>query len=378
MKKTKSLLVVPVLVLAVLLGNLLAANTASVKKAPVFKADVYIVPKAQDLKIDLIYPAQIKSLNSVKVYSRVLGILKTKNFIEGQKVQKGDILFTIEDDLYQARVDAARANVKAGKASLGKIAKTWNRIKKLYKSKAVSTERRDDVLFDYEKSKAVLALAKAQLKQALIDLNYTKVKAPISGIVGLKSVDLGNLVTSNPPRQLVAITQNEKVYIDFSMPLSDYKNIKDGLWVIPKNGNIPVMISIDDQKAVLKGYVDFISANVDKNTSTVKMRAIVDNKDNKLIPGNFTRVSLGSIVQKNVITIPQKALLQNPLGTIVFVENKGIVGVKPVLIGNESGNRYIVIGGSLQSGDKVIVNNFFRVKPGQPIIIDKIVNKKGK
>ncbi|XPV68301.1 MAG: efflux RND transporter periplasmic adaptor subunit [Halarcobacter sp.] len=376
MKKFKGLLVVSALALTTISTNLLAADAApAAKKMPAPKADVYIVPEAKDLKIDLKYPGQIKALNKVKVYSRVLGVLEEKRFKEGSKVKKGDSLFKIEDDLYRAKVEASQATVQMSKATLDNATRSWNRIKKLYKSKAVTTEKRDNALSTYEEALASLALAKAELRQSQIDLDYTKVKAPISGIAGLKKVDLGDLVTANPPMELVTITQNEKVYIDFSMPLSDYKNIKTGLWTIPADGKIDVKLNVNDKPISAKGYVDFIDVNIDKDTSTVKMRALVDNENNQLMAGNFVRVTLNGIVQKNVITIPQKALLQNPLGTVVFVENKGVAAVKPVIIGNESGDKYIVVGGPLQSGDKVIVNNFFRVKPGKPVTVDKIINK---
>jgi len=375
MRKIKSLLVVSALAFTTISANLLAADAPAAKKMPAPKADVYIVPKAQDLKIDLKYPAQIKSLKNAKVYSRVLGVLEQKNFIEGQMVKKGESLFTIEDDLYLAKVDAAQASVKMSQATLDNATRNWNRINKLYKSKAVTTEQRDNALSSYEEAMASLALAKAQLKQAKIDLEYTKVKAPISGIAGLKQVDVGNLVTANPPMHLVTITQNDKVFIDFSMPLSDYSNIQKGLWSIPEDGDIAVSVNQDGKKIDTKGYVDFIDVNIDKSTSTVKMRAIVENKENKLMPGSFVRVALDGVVQKNVITIPQKALLQNPLGTVVFVENNGVAAVKPVIVGNESGDKFIVAGGPLQSGDRVIVNNFFRVKPGKAVAVDKIINK---
>ncbi|WP_321313880.1 efflux RND transporter periplasmic adaptor subunit [Halarcobacter sp.] len=376
MRRIKGLLVVSALALTTISSSLLAAEGAPAgKQMPAPKADAYIVPEAQDLKIDLKYPAQIKALKSAVVYSRVLGVLEELRFEEGKKVNKGDSLFKIEDDLYKAKVDAALASVKMNQATLDNATRSWNRIKKLYKSKAVTTEQRDNSLSTYEEALASLALAKAELKQAQIDLDYTKVKAPISGIAGIKKVDVGNLVTANPPMELVTITQNEKVYVDFSMPLSDYKNIKTGLWTIPSDGKINVTLNVNDKPISAKGYVDFIDVNIDKDTSTVKMRALIDNENNQLMAGNFARVTLNGIVQKNVITIPQKALLQNPLGTVVFVENKGVAAVKPVIIGNESGDKYIVIGGPLQSGDKVIVNNFFRVKPGKPVAVDKIINK---
>ena len=375
MIKLKSSMIVLAAALFLTPAAVSGADDAPAKKMPAPKADVYVVPDPVDLPIELKYPAQIKSFQNVKVYSRVLGVLKEKYFTEGEKINQGDLLFKIEDDIYKAKVEAAEASLKMNRASLENAKRNWERIKKLYKTKAVSDEKRDETFFAYEEALSALALAKAQLSQAKIDLDYTSVKAPISGVTGLKLVDIGDLVTQNPPMELLPITQNEKVYIDFSMPLSDYRNIKNNLWAVPQEGKIKAVVEIEGKAVAAEGYVDFIDPNIDQRTSTVKMRAIVDNKNNTLMPGNFVRVALNGIVQKNVITIPQKALLQNPMGTIVFVEKNGVAAVRPVIAGKESGDKYVVAGGAVQSGDRVIVNNFFRVKPGQPLTVDKIINK---
>ncbi|RKZ80773.1 MAG: hypothetical protein DRQ35_01595 [Gammaproteobacteria bacterium] len=108
------------------------------------------------------------------------------------------------------------------------------------------------------------------------------------------------------------------------------------------------------------------------------MRALIDNKDGYLMPGGFVRIILNDIIQKNIITIPQKAVLQNPLGTIVFIVDHAHVGVKPVIVGRETGDQYIVKGGPIASGDKVIINNFFRLKPGAEVDVDKIINNEEK
>ncbi len=375
MKMIKSLFIGSAITFIALSTNLNAAGAPSGQQMSAPKADVYVVPEASDFAINLKYPASIEPLSQAIVYSRVLGVLEAMHFDEGQKVQKGQKLFTIEDDIYKAQVDAAQASLNMSEATLQNATRSWERIKKLYKSKAVTTEQRDTTLSTYENALASVSAAKAQLKQAKINLNYTKVKAPISGVTGLKAVDLGNLVTSNPPMALVTITQNEKVNLDFSMPMSDYTNIKNGLWSMPDNGKIEVEVIVNGKPSGVKGYVDFIDVNTDENTSTVKMRAIVDNANQKLMAGSFARVILRGITQKNVITIPQKALLQNPMGTIVMIEDNGKVAVRPVAVGKESGDKYIVAGGMVKSGDKVIVNNFFRVKPGNPVTIDKVINK---
>ncbi|MGB3751014.1 MAG: efflux RND transporter periplasmic adaptor subunit [Arcobacteraceae bacterium] len=370
-KKVSVFVVTAIAVPTFLLGA--GAPTASEMPAP--KADIYIVQKAADLNINLQYPAQIKSFQDVEVYARVQGVLEEKLFTEGNKVSKGDLLFKIEDDIYQAKVDAAIASEKMARSTLNNATRSWDRIKKLYKSKAVSVESRDTALSTYENALASLSMAKAQLTQAQIDLGYTNVKAPISGIAGVKKVDIGNLVKNDGNSALVRIVQNDKVFIDFSMPLSDFKNIQSGLWSMPKDNKIGVSVTLNGKTTQETGVVDFIDAVIDQKTSTVKMRAIVDNPIQTLVPGNFIRVTLTGIVQKDVITFPQKALLQNPMGTIVFVEKDGVASVKPVKIGKESGNNYVSAGGPLQSGDRVIVNNFFRVKPGQPVQVDKIINQ---
>ncbi|RKZ98780.1 MAG: efflux RND transporter periplasmic adaptor subunit [Gammaproteobacteria bacterium] len=355
-----------------------AAEEGGRPPMPTPKADVFIVKAPQDLVITLKYPAHIKAFERVNVVARVSGILKNKYFTEGQYVSKGDLLYRIEDDIYVARVNVAKASVQMSQAALNRASRNWKRIENLFKSKTVSEDRRDTARADFEQATAALSLAKAELKQAQIDLDYTKVTAPISGIVGLKKVDVGDFVSSTPPTKLIEITQNNKVYVEFSIPLRDYANIKNKLWVIPENSKLPVSLEIDHKLIQRTGIVDFMDVNINQSTSTVKMRALIDNKDGYLMPGGFVRIILNDIIQKNIITIPQKAVLQNPLGTIVFIVDHAHVGVKPVIVGRETGDQYIVKGGPIASGDKVIINNFFRLKPGAEVDVDKIINNEEK
>jgi len=374
MRKTK--LISSLLATSLMLGatTVFAGGPPAGMKMPTPKADIYIVPKPTVLPITLKYPATVKAYKKVQVVARALGILEKKDFIEGQAVNKGDTLYEIEDDIYKARVEAAKASLEMGNASLNNSTRNWNRIKKLFTQKAVSSEKRDNALSSYEQSLAAVSLAKAQLKQAQIDLGYTKVKAPIGGIVGLKQVDVGDLVSNTPPTMLVEITQKDKVYVEFSAPMSDYKKIKNHIWSIKDNANIKVQLEVDGKVLQKEGVVDFIDVNTNNQTAIVKMRAVFDNKDGYLMHGQFVRVITNNIIQKKIITIPQKAVLQNPLGTIVFIEDHGHVGVRPVVLGNVSGDKFVVAGGPLRSGDRVIINNFFRLKPGGEVVVDKTIN----
>ncbi|MCK9490970.1 MAG: efflux RND transporter periplasmic adaptor subunit [Sulfurimonas sp.] len=379
MRKIKHTIIASTLAMILLPSISLAkdAPDANQKQMPAPKADIYVIPKAQNIPVDLKYPAQIESFQNINVVSRVLGILQTKHFTEGQKVKKGDLLYEIEDDIYAAMVDAAKASVKMNEATLQKVTRNWNRIKELYLKKAVSTQTKDEALSSYEEASAALLLAKAQLHQAQINLDHTKVKAPISGTTGLKKVDIGSLVSATPATELIQITHNDVVFASFSMPLTDFANFKHKIWLMPENNKVKLSVEVDNKLTDISGEIDFIDVNVDKNTATVKIRAKIDNSEGFLMPGSFVRVALHGITEKNVITIPQKAVLQNPLGTIVMIEKDGVVGVKPVTLAKESGDYFIIRDGPLQSGDRVIVNNFFRLKPGANVEVDKIINQEG-
>jgi len=347
MRKTK--LISSLLTASLMFGatTVFAGEPPAGMKMPTPKADIYIVPNPTVLPITLKYPATVKAYKKVQVVARALGILEKKDFIEGQAVNKGDTLYEIEDDIYKARVEAAKASLEMGNASLNNSTRNWNRIKKLFTQKAVSSEKRDNALSSYEQSLAAVSLAKAQLKQ---------------------------LVSNTPPTMLVEITQKDKVYVEFSAPMSDYKKIKNHIWSIKDNANIKVQLEVDGKVLQKEGVVDFIDVNTNNQTAIVKMRAIFDNKDGYLMHGQFVRVITNNIIQKNIITIPQKAVLQNPLGTIVFIEDHGHVGVRPVVLGNVSGDKFVVAGGPLRSGDRVIINNFFRLKPGGEVLVDKTIN----
>lgn len=282
-------------------------------------------------------------------------------------------MYKIEDSIYKAKYEAALANLSIANAALENATKDWERNEKLYKSRSISDEKKDNAYFTYQSAKASVALAKANLAQAKIDLDYTNVKATIDGYSSLQNVDVGDYVAQNT--KLITLTQNQKLYVEFSIPSSDYAKLKNNFWTTQNNAPIGLNILLNGADTNVKGEVDFIDTNVDKTTSTVKMRATIDNKDGKLSSGSFVRVKCNNLIQKNVMMIPQKALLQSAQGTIVFVAVDGKVQVRPVMIGDEVQDKYTLTWSKLAPGDKVIVNNFFRAKPMQEVVVDKIINK---
>lgn len=341
------------------------------------RADVYLVHGISNLPITLTYPAKITNIQQATVVSRVSGILEKRYFKAGQTVQQGKLLYKIEDNVYKAKVNEAKASVAVAQATLNNAMSNWNRIYKLYRSKSVSKQKRDNSFALFKQAKAALGVTLARLREVQINLNYTDVKASIGGVVGTKMVNLGNFVSVNPPTKLVQITQNNQVYINFSMPMSDYIKFKNHTYSLIKQ-KITVDIKVHNRLIRQHGFIDFIDTNINPKTSTVKMRAIINNDNHYLMAGEFVKVILHGIVQKNIIIIPQKAVLQNPLGTIVFIALHGHVKIRPVVIDGISGNSFIIKSGVLRASDKVIVDNFFRLKPNGAVIVDKIINKQGK
>ncbi len=337
------------------------------------KVDVYIVQKPTNLPIHVQYPAFVAPYKTAMVVSRASGILEKKYFKSGQYVKKGVLLYKIQDDQYKALYDASYGSMLMDKAVLTNALKNWNRVKQLFAVKATSTAARDNAYYAYQEAKARLIVAKANMQTAKINLGYTDVRAPISGVVGLKRVDVGNLVSATPPTNLIEITQNKKVYVNFSMPMSDYIKIKQHIW----NVHVPYFkATLEVHGRIIKeiGIVDFIDTNINKATSTVKMRAVFNNSNKYLMAGDFVHIYLVGIIQRNAIKIPQEAVLQNPLGTIVFIVDNGHVQARPVVLGRTSGNYFLLKSHTLSPGTKVIVDDFFRLKPGSKVLVDKIVN----
>lgn len=339
--------------------------------------DIYLVPAAAQIPVVLEYPARLKSSRSATVVSRVSGLLQSKSFVEGATVKKGSLLYKIEPDIYVALVREREADLALQHSLLTKTQRDWERAESLYKDRAISSKELDAARSSYETATAELDAAKAKLESAKINLNYTEVKAPISGITSMKATDLGNLVSSGTP--LLTITQTDPIYAEFSIPDTDFFKAQEaygkGSWASSLQEKLSATVTLTSSKA--NGHIDYISAFINEKTGSIQARAVFENSTNSLIPGAFARVKIEGLVRKNALSVPQKAVLQNPLGKIVFVVEEGKAALRHVKVGDTSGENFIVEEG-LKEGDRVIVNNFFRVKPGAAVIIDKTINSQGK
>ncbi len=337
------------------------------------KVDVYIVPPSKDIEISLEYPVRFVPLRDATIMARVTGVLQKKYYTEGQYVHKGDLLYKIEPDSYVANVESAKAALQLENAKLAKAQKDWIRADGLYKDKAISEQEKDSAYYAYQTAQASVNVTKAALKKVKIDLSYTNVRATISGMSGLKMVNEGEFVKEGTP--LVTITQTDPIYAEFSITnfntLKQKYQLSKGSWNNLQGANLKASLLLDGKPYGSLGKVDFVDSHLDKSTATLKARAVFENHSLTLLAGGYARIKLMGIISKNVITVPQKSVLQSPLGTSVFVVvNKKIVP-KPVKILGTADQNFIVQGVSAK--DAVVLNNFFRVKPNDSVIIDKIL-----
>ena len=269
-----------------------------------------------DVNVTLEYPAKVKSIQHVNVVARVSGILEKKYFTEGSAVKAGEMLYQIDFERYEALMQEALADVGVKEATLKQATRDWERVKALFAQDALSQKERDATLSAYESALASLKASQAALKKAQIDYNYTKIKAPITGLTSLNTQDVGSYVgSSSDTMTLTTITQMDPIYVEFSLPdielLKKRYLLSQGDWSTIGKSKLPVHVMTSDGTLYPQsGTLDFLDNSVDADTSTIKARATFANPKNILIPGLFVRVNVNGLVHKNSITIPQISLIQ--------------------------------------------------------------------
>jgi len=319
------------------------------------------------------YAGRVAAFREVEIRARVAGILQEKSFVEGTTVKAGDVLFRIDPAPYEAEVARAKAQLMEAEAQLNRTRQDADRATTLFQRQYGTEKARDDAVAAYELAKAALEGAKAQLKTAEINLSYTTVTAPISGVTTLKVLPEGSLVGTGADNSLLTrISQLDPVYVNFSFTDAEMTEIRrltgTGGSEQPTNGKLVARISFGDGETYdREGYVDFTDNSVDLQTGTIRARAVVPNPENRLRPGQFVRISIEGITRNDTVVIPQTALMQGPQGQFVYtVDAESKAAIRPVVTGREVDNGWIVEKG-LKAGDRVVVEGVIKVKPGAPV-----------
>lgn len=327
----------------------------------------------QDVPISTEYSARAKASHQIDVRARVEGILEKMSFKEGQPVKKGQLLFKIDDRKYRAIVLKAQANVSVAQANLNQADREYTRVNGLYKNKAVSAQEVDTALSNLELAKADLQGQKAALNEAQINLDYTEVRAEIAGLAGIKQQDTGNLVGSSASNTLLTtLTQLDQIQIMFSIPDADL--IKQN--ALARSGKLERIPQADwvaeiidsNSKTLATGYVDFVDSRINTTTGSVQARAIFDNQNSTILPGEFVRLRVTNAIRKGVYTIPQKAVLQMGPQAFVYKAVDGVANLVPVELGEQKNGNWLVESG-LNNGDLVIINDLIKLRPKTPVSV---------
>ncbi|WP_245515175.1 efflux RND transporter periplasmic adaptor subunit [Jiella endophytica] len=327
--------------------------------------------EAKTVPVTYEYPGRIVASREVEVRARVGGILLSREFDEGSRVKKGDLLFKIDPATYQAQVALAKAQVAQAEAQLSQAQRSEERARALTKRGASSQSTLDDAVSARELAEAQVEAAEAQLKTATLSLDYATVEAPVGGITSLEQVPEGSLLSTGD--LLTKISQIDPVYANFSAADTEAASIREMVESGDLDGattqsELTVEIVFGDGSAYGEtGKIDFTSTSIDTETGTVLSRAVMPNPGGRLLPGQFVRLRMKGLVAKDAIIIPAEALMQGPQGVFVYtVDEKNVAAVAPIQIERQIADGYLVKSG-LNPGDRLITKGVVKVRPGAPV-----------
>lgn len=314
-------------------------------------------------------PGRVNAIRTAEVRARVDGILEKRVFKEGDMVKQGEGLFHIDKRQLQADVQAAKANLSDAIAQQKLNQQTLERYSKLLELGAVSQQEFDTFSAKNEQAKARVELARANLRNAQIQLEYATVTAPISGRIGRAMVTEGALVRAAESTHLATIEQLDQVYVDFTRSSSEMMELRklfeSGQSSNASSSTVKIFYN-DGTQFPGSGKLEFSSWSVEPDTGSVQLRAIVDNPDHLLLPGMFVRVKLPVGESESLLQVPQKAVTMSANGATVKLIKDGKLAVQPVELGPMVGSNWVVKNG-LQRGDQVIVSNTQFLQPGTPV-----------
>lgn len=350
---------------------------------PPAEPNVVVQPvKRSDVEVYGEYVGRVKAQQHVEVHARVEGFLEKMLFEEGTHVEKGQTLFVIDQRQYKARADRARAQLAKDEALMRKAEHDLNRIRPLYEQNAASRLDLDNAVAAFEGAKAAVGMSRADLEQALMELSYTVVRAPIAGSIGERLSDLGALVGGSGKTKLATVMKCDTVTVLFSLTALDFlkckeRNVNLGQRVENRSWQPFVTVTLaDNSRYPHKGLVDFADPQVDPRTGTFAVRAELPNPEGVLLPGQFTKVRLLLDVRTNTLTVPVKALVVEKGGAYIFVVRAdGTAEKRFVELGPQQQNSVVVERG-LAQGEKVVVEGQHKLTAGQKVKISEVKRAK--
>ena len=329
----------------------------------------------QNIPLSFEFAARAQGSKETEVRARVGGILLKRNYVEGSQVEEGSVLFQIDPEPFKVTLNQAKAKLAQVNAELKNAETQWQRTEKLYKEKYASEKARDDARANLDSLAASAQLAQAEVDAAQLNLDYTTVKAPISGITSMEVQSEGSLISATGDSSLLThITQLDPIYVIFSASENEILSLTNmvdrGLIRNPENQNeIKAKVRFgNDVVYPLEGEINFMNSNVDQKTGTIKLRAVFPNPEARLRPGQFLRLIMEGLTRIDALVVPQEAVMQASDGAFVYrVNEKGVVESVCVQTGLTTKDGGWIIDSGLKPGDVVIVSGVMKIRPGMTV-----------
>jgi membrane fusion protein, multidrug efflux system len=337
-------------------GHKAVANNAP--KGPAVRVGAATVEKT-DFPVYLTSLGTVQAFNTVVVRSRVDGQIDKIAFTEGQLVNQGDLLAEIDPRPFQAALDQAKAKKEQDEANLANVNLDLQRFIKL--GEFATRQQLDTQRSSVQQLTAQIAADAAAISNAATQLDYTAIRAPISGVVGLRQVDIGNIINATTPTGIVTITQIEPIAVIFTAPEEQLPYIKEGQAVQPLK---TIAITTDGKKPLAEGTLAVVNNQVDSTSGTIRLKAVFENKDHVLWPGQSVSTRLLVKTLKDAIVVPDDAIQHGNEGLYVYTVNADNKAELHKIRVSQSIDGRSVVEQGLSPGQQVITTGQFKVQPG--------------
>ena len=323
-----------------------------------------ITTQATSVPMSVEAVAQTEGASEVEVRPRVGGIILKKLFEEGAPVKAGQVMFQLDPAPFQIALTQAKAAAAGQGARITQTSRESSRLKDLLATQSISQREYDNATSDVSISQAGMMQAQANIKEAELNLSYTRVTAPVSGVAGRFQYSEGALVAAGTSL-LTTIVQTSPIWVRFS--LSDSELATLGGHANASNVSDVSLILPDGSEYAQKGKLNFTANEINPNLGTQELRATFENKDKSLLPGQFVRARVTTGTREGVFLVPQTAVLTGEQGKFVYVVNeKNEATMRPVAVAEWQGKDWIVTEG-LNANDKVIVDNLIKLRPNAAV-----------
>jgi multidrug efflux system membrane fusion protein len=322
--------------------------------------------EVRDLPVTLTGLGSVEAFNTVAVKSRIDGQLVQVPVKEGQEVTQGELLAEIDPRPYQVQLSQSEATLFKDQAALKDVRLNLDRFQQLYKDGVISKQQLDTQGSLEAQLDGSVRADQAQVDTVKLNLAYTRITAPVSGRIGLRQIDVGNMVHASDPNGLLVITQLQPIAVIFNLPQDNLQAVSQHM----RNGKLPVeAYSRDDQTKLASGALTTIDNQIDTTTGTGKLKAVFENRDRSLWPNQFVNVHLLLEVRKNNTVVPAAAIQRGPQGTYVFgIKSDNTAEIRPVTVAFAEGN-FAAISQGVSPGDNVVTDGQDKLQPGTRVEI---------